>query len=374
MAVCCWDGSVLLGWQCAALLGWQCAALLGWQCAALLGWQVTCWSVGEVRISCACCFVLRHAASCCAMLLRVAPCCFVLRHAASCCAMLLRVAPCCFVLRHAASCCAMLLRVAPCCFVLRHAASCCAMLLRVAPCCFVLRHAASCCAMLLRVAPCCFVLRHAASCCIDPFPLLPCPIVCLLTPYTGLRFPPSPPPLAVLLSPFTSGAPGNYLIGTVPPLGPLLLRIDVNYNFITDLPSAAYTWCGGTLNCLVTPSKCTTSGTVQRSAADCAFCGTTNGIAPFCWGAGGVCTLDAAALVAAGTTNSNSQPALPRTCVGGPVVALKDTTAMLALKSSLGVTFTTWAATVPCTIAGQTTSVTVWSGVLCDSTGRVVSM
>ncbi|CAI5528116.1 unnamed protein product [Closterium sp. Naga37s-1] len=183
-----------------------------------------------------------------------------------------------------------------------------------------------------------------------------------------------PSDISTLTSLTRIGAPGNYLIGTVPPLGPLLLRIDVNYNFITDLPTAAYTWCGGNLNCLVTPSKCTTSGTVQRAAADCAFCGTPNGAGPFCWGAGGVCTPDATAPVAAGTANPNSQPALPRTCVGGPVAALKDSTAMLALKASLGVTLTTWAATVPCKVAGQTTTVTVWSGVLCDSTGRVVSM
>ncbi|CAI5948203.1 unnamed protein product, partial [Closterium sp. NIES-65] len=183
-----------------------------------------------------------------------------------------------------------------------------------------------------------------------------------------------PSDLASLTALTNIGAPGNYLIGTVPPLGPLLLVLDLNFNFISDLPSAAYTWCGGNLNCLVTPSKCTTGGTVQRVAADCAFCGTTNGAPPFCWGAGGVCTPDAAAAVAAGTTNPNSQPALPRACVGGPVVALKDTTAMLALKASLGVTLTTWAATVPCQLAGQTTTAAVWSGVLCDSTGRVVSM
>ncbi|CAI5985348.1 unnamed protein product, partial [Closterium sp. NIES-65] len=183
-----------------------------------------------------------------------------------------------------------------------------------------------------------------------------------------------PSDLASLTALTNIGAPGNYLIGTVPPLGPLLLVLDLNFNFISDLPSAAYTWCGGNLNCLVTPSKCTTGGTVQRVAADCAFCGTTNGAPPFCWGAGGVCTPDAAAAVAAGTMNPNSQPALPRACVGGPVVALKDTTAMLALKASLGVTLTTWAATVPCQLAGQTTTAAVWSGVLCDSTGRVVSM
>ncbi|CAI7932636.1 unnamed protein product, partial [Closterium sp. NIES-54] len=123
------------------------------------------------------------------------------------------------------------------------------------------------------------------------------------------------------------GAIYNYLIGTVPALGPLLVLLDVRGNFITDVPAATYTYCGGYLNCLPTPSKCPSGGTTQRSVAACSVCGTTNGVGPFCASAGGVCSVDAAALVTAGTANSPSQPVLPLACVGGTsAVAIKEST------------------------------------------------
>ncbi|CAI5985363.1 unnamed protein product [Closterium sp. NIES-65] len=185
------------------------------------------------------------------------------------------------------------------------------------------------------------------------------------------------------------GAVYNYFIGTVPAIASKLSTLDVRGNFVTDVPTGSYSWCGGAGNCLLTPAKCTSGGSAQRPAADCAICGTTNAVGPFCASTGGVCTLDAAARVTAGTVNAPAQPALPMACVGGTTVAIKESTglpppptsrvpytspAMLALKSSLGVTLTTWAATVPCQLAGQTTTVAVWTGVLCDSTGSVVSI
>ncbi|CAI5509355.1 unnamed protein product [Closterium sp. Naga37s-1] len=315
------------------------------------------------------------------------------------------------------------------------------------------------------------------------------------------------------------GVAANYLMGSVPALATGLRTVDLRFNFLTDLPAVTYTWCGGNGNCLLTPSKCASDGSTQRAAADCAFCTTTNGVGPFCWGAGGVCTVDAAAAVAAGTVSSKTQAPLGRACVGGPMADMKDSTggqwavgsagcvaesctgmglwvwahghghmgiwahghghmgtwtwayghgltdmglwtwaygdghmdmgtwrwayghghmemgtwrwayghghmdmstwrwahgdghmemgtwrcahghghmdmgkwtwaighgqldigtwiwayghAMLGLKASLGVTFTTWAASVPCQLKGQTTTVTVWNGVLCDSNGTV---
>ncbi|CAI7911023.1 unnamed protein product, partial [Closterium sp. NIES-54] len=171
------------------------------------------------------------------------------------------------------------------------------------------------------------------------------------------------------------GAVYNYLIGTVPAVASKLNSLDVRGNFLTDVPTGSYSWCGGGANCLVSPAKCTSGiGSTQRPAADCAICGTTSGVAPFCWGAEGVCSVDASARVTAGTVNAPAQPAIPMACVGSPVADLKESTAMLALKSSLGVTLTTWAASVPCQLAGQTTTAAVWGGVLCDSTGSVVSI
>ncbi|CAI5528130.1 unnamed protein product, partial [Closterium sp. Naga37s-1] len=175
----------------------------------------------------------------------------------------------------------------------------------------------------------------------------------------------------------TSVAYYNYFIGTVPALGSLLLSLDVRGNFLTDVPTASYTWCGCAGNCMTATAaaaKCISGGTGQRPAGDCVPCGTTNAVGPFCASTGGACNLDASGRITAGTVNSPSQPALPMACVGGTTVAIKESTAMLALKSSLGVTLTTWAATVPCQLAGQTTTAAVWNGVLCDSTGSVVSI
>ncbi|CAI6005777.1 unnamed protein product [Closterium sp. NIES-64] len=217
-------------------------------------------------------------------------------------------------------------------------------------------------------------------------------------------------PLA-LLPPPTSGMVDNYLVESVPAMASQVRILDVGYNFLTDVPAVTYTFCGGTNNCLLTPSKCTNSGTTQRPAADCAICGTTNGVGPFCWGAGGVCTANASIAMAASTVNVLAQPSLPLACMGGTTVPMKESAtllilllwpascglnlsvatrlsqattpclpatlsppAMLTLKPSLGVTFNNWAATVSCALKGMTPSMPTWSKVVCNDSGNVVSM
>ncbi|CAI5467888.1 unnamed protein product, partial [Closterium sp. Yama58-4] len=172
------------------------------------------------------------------------------------------------------------------------------------------------------------------------------------------------------------GAMYNYLTGSVPALASGLRSIEVRSNFLTDVPTANYTYCGGAGNCLLTPSKCASgaAGSTQRSAADCAFCGTSNGVGPFCWSAGGVCTPDVAASVAAGVVNLPTEPTRPMSCVGSPVVPIKEIGVMLALKSSLGMSSSTWGAYVPCTIKGTTAPVPTWAGVLCDADGNVLKI
>ncbi|GJP48822.1 hypothetical protein CLOM_g8102 [Closterium sp. NIES-68] len=52
-----------------------------------------------------------------------------------------------------------------------------------------------------------------------------------------------------------------------------------------------------------------------------------------------------------------------------------DSAAMLALKSSLGVTFTSWADGVSCQVKGESSStLPTWAKVLCDATGSIVSI
>ncbi|CAI5496978.1 unnamed protein product [Closterium sp. Naga37s-1] len=206
--------------------------------------------------------------------------------------------------------------------------------------------------------------------CSAPLSPLPRSLVVCAHPSSGLL-----PPLAALSRGLGSSVVCNYLIGTVPALSAGLLTLDLQLNFLTDLPAAAYLWCGATSNCLVTPSKCATLSTVQRPLADCAFCGTTNGVAPFCSAEGGVCSVDASTAVAAGSVNGPSTTPVPWICVGVKVAFMKDATAMLALKSSLGVTQTTWASTSSlCTVQGKSTTYTTWARVFCDTTGTVVSI
>ncbi|CAI5950160.1 unnamed protein product [Closterium sp. NIES-64] len=124
------------------------------------------------------------------------------------------------------------------------------------------------------------------------------------------------------------GSVSNYLIGTVPALATGLRTLDLRLNFLTDLPVVAYFWCGGSTKCLASLSKYSSAGTAQHPVAECAYCGTKS-VPPLCWGAGGVCSVNASATVAAGTVSSSLQLVLPRTCVGSPVVGLKDTAGLM---------------------------------------------
>ncbi|CAI5478594.1 unnamed protein product [Closterium sp. Yama58-4] len=203
--------------------------------------------------------------------------------------------------------------------------------------------------------------------------------------------------LPALLPPVASGMVGNYLMGSVPALASQLRVLDVGYNFLTDVPAVTYTFCGGVFNCLLTPSKCASSSTTQRPAADCAICGTTNGVGPFCSPGNGVCSPNAAAAVATGTVNV-AKPALPVSCMGATAVPLTasngpfhtlsplslppshhthcapSAAAMLSVKSALGLTFTTWATTNPCQLIGAAATAGVWDTLLCNSNGNVVQM
>ncbi|CAI5952617.1 unnamed protein product [Closterium sp. NIES-65] len=123
----------------------------------------------------------------------------------------------------------------------------------------------------------------------------------------------APPTPLSLLSSLASGVASNYLTGTVPALSSGLRTLDVRYNFLTNVPAVTYTYCGGNNNCLLTPSKCATAGSTQRPTADCAICGTTNAVGPFCTASGEVCMPDAAANDAAGTVNA---PVLPLLFMG----------------------------------------------------------
>ncbi|CAI6012177.1 unnamed protein product [Closterium sp. NIES-65] len=142
------------------------------------------------------------------------------------------------------------------------------------------------------------------------------------------------------------GSVSNYLIGTVPALVTGLRTLDLRLNFLTDLPVVAYFWCGGSTKCLASLSKYSSAGTAQHPVAECAYCGTSS-VPPLCWGAGAVCSVNASAAVAAGTVSSSLQLVLPCTCVGSPVVGLKDTAVWRSVMGAVGVVVPGAASTGP---------------------------
>ncbi|CAI5514881.1 unnamed protein product [Closterium sp. Naga37s-1] len=154
----------------------------------------------------------------------------------------------------------------------------------------------------------------------------------------------------------------NYLTGSFPPLPATMQRLNFGKKFISGISTHSLISCFAQLNCLPDPSKCNNGGTTQKSAAVCAICCTTIAIPPLCWGAGGECVPVAAATIAASTVSSLKSAILPMTC-----------SVLLALKASLGVTFTTWAASVPCQVTGKDpVALSTWTNVLCDDTGAVL--
>ncbi|GJP36084.1 hypothetical protein CLOM_g20615 [Closterium sp. NIES-68] len=178
----------------------------------------------------------------------------------------------------------------------------------------------------------------------------------------------------------------NYLTGTIPPIPSSLVGLDIGNNFLSgSLPPHSLQFCAAENNCLssstssASSSKCNFYGTNQRPLANCAVCGIgdaagTAGVGGGCWD--GVCVADAAVPVAQGVPNGPMQPTLPMTCVGSSVVTIRSssTSALLALKTSLGVSLTTWRTDLPCAIDGSTSSTWsggTWSGVRCDITGNV---
>ncbi|CAI7833026.1 unnamed protein product [Closterium sp. NIES-54] len=215
--------------------------------------------------------------------------------------------------------------------------------------------------------------------------------------------PPSPPPHPS----HRSGASYNYLYGSIPAPGAALKAIALDGNWLSGtFPGAGFSSCSATSNCLASIGACTTGGTVQRAAAACTVCDTTDGSGTVC--GGGTCAPDTAAPLASSTPNSATAAVLPRFCVGVPLDATQGNI-LLALKTTLGATFSDWTASTlaapkatstqpktggkrralqgrgsgllydwkavgSCTIQGQTPIAGSWTGVRCSPIGQIVSL
>ncbi|CAI7912825.1 unnamed protein product, partial [Closterium sp. NIES-54] len=157
----------------------------------------------------------------------------------------------------------------------------------------------------------------------------------------------------------------NYLTGTFPAPGPALKNIDLQHNFLFgSFPSHSATYCTATSNCFSQASNCNTAATTQRTPAACSICNVT--MAADAAGAGwvvpaagssqvlcggGSCAPNASAPFSNRTPYTSSSPLLPMFCalIG---MASGSSQAMLALKSSLGVTLSSWASVPTATVMG----------------------
>ncbi|CAI5528124.1 unnamed protein product [Closterium sp. Naga37s-1] len=144
--------------------------------------------------------------------------------------------------------------------------------------------------------------------------------------------------------------------------------IDLSSNYLEGtFPTTTATSVACASNCLQDASKCL-AGSAQRAAGACAICETPNATGRMC--GGGICTPNATALIAANTNNADTASLY---CLGAtmdPVMAA----ALLNMRASLGVTFTDWALDSPCTIQGLAPLPGAWSNVVCNVSGKVMSL
>ncbi|CAI7841269.1 unnamed protein product, partial [Closterium sp. NIES-53] len=157
----------------------------------------------------------------------------------------------------------------------------------------------------------------------------------------------------------------NYLTGSLPTSITKIKSLDINQNyFVGSIPSGTWSYCDAGNNCLASVGNC--QSYFQRSS--CAICGSTDGTGTLC-AAGQACLPSSDAKIAAGQKNYNGEVAL--SCVVQPITMNSaDAAALLSIKSAMGLTYTTWAATNPCTLDGTTGKAGEWERVSCTAFGR----
>ncbi|CAI5997944.1 unnamed protein product [Closterium sp. NIES-65] len=163
----------------------------------------------------------------------------------------------------------------------------------------------------------------------------------------------------------------NALTGSLPAVSSTLAALFLHDNFLAgSFAAGALTACDASLNCLTSAAACGASSTTQRAAAACAICNSADAQGLLCWG--GMCLPN----VTATTAHPDGLAPPPMYCAGSPVVNISsvDAVALAALKSAMGVTFTTWAPATYCTVEPTPQIVGTWDGVLCNSLGKVVSL
>ncbi|CAI5977321.1 unnamed protein product [Closterium sp. NIES-65] len=165
----------------------------------------------------------------------------------------------------------------------------------------------------------------------------------------------------------------NYLTGTVPAFKASLKALNMASNLLSGaFPAISLTTCDARSNCRSSTSKCdNAAGTAQWLSSERSVCGSTDASGVLC--GGGLCAPDASAPAASSTPNTDGQPLLPLSCLGVPMDAAMGL-ALLSVKASLGVTFTDWNVDAPYALAGQAVVPGLWSSVVCDATGKVLTL
>ncbi|CAI7732206.1 unnamed protein product [Closterium sp. NIES-53] len=161
----------------------------------------------------------------------------------------------------------------------------------------------------------------------------------------------------------------NYLVGTVPTPPASLQYFSVERNLLTgSFPSGVPTTVCNT-NCFTSPPTACPLST-QRASANCVFCGGISWATGMCQGYLEGCTPDTTGLT---SPNGGSAVLLPRFCKAVTILPA-HVSVLLALKSSLGVTDSTWAGIGECTGEKASQASPYWAGVKCSDTGAVTSI
>ncbi|CAI5518013.1 unnamed protein product [Closterium sp. Naga37s-1] len=134
----------------------------------------------------------------------------------------------------------------------------------------------------------------------------------------------------------------NYLTGSLPTSITKIKSLDIYQNyFVGSIPSGTWSYCDAGNNCLISVGNCQSN--FQRSS--CAICGSTDGTGTLC-AVGQACVPSSDAKIAAAAAMLSIKAAIAA--------------ALLSIKSAMGLTYTTWAATNPCTLDGTTGKAGEW--------------
>ncbi|CAI5985358.1 unnamed protein product [Closterium sp. NIES-65] len=169
----------------------------------------------------------------------------------------------------------------------------------------------------------------------------------------------------------------NYLTGSVPVLGAAVQVLDLENNWLIGKFPATTNWpiCTARANCFSDPTACKNNNQGVTQRASCAICNSADGTGTLCSN-NIICQPDPAGVKASTALRTPTTPLLAFTCPPTPPVTTDATaaSALMNIKTALGVTYTNWAASSSsCSVAGSL-SAGGFTGVECDSLGNPVKI